>query len=203
MGGEDKQLLAGAAAALVVLAVGVVAYLYASSTDPAPDVPAATAVALRPSSARMRKPAVPQAASTADAPADGDPAQKPDRRASRLPQLNSDTNVPVVRPAYLTAAIEKDLRASEAAFQACYAAELQVRPQAKGRAVLRFSIDENSEVSSISVELRAIPSMSLKFCLEGVAQEVVFGSVDEPATVWWPLLMWPDKGLSVQSPVTK
>lgn len=194
MGGDDKQLLFGAAAALLVLTLGLVAYLRAGSPEAPAVAPPETPTGKRLVLAGSDKTQRPERSAGADAAA-------PPR--SRVPMLDAGTREPRVRPAHLTAGIERDLRASEAAFQACYATELKTRPDAKGRAVLQFSIDENSEVSSIGVELRAIPSIPLKQCLEGVAQEVVFGSVDEPAVVWWPLLMWPDKGLSVQSPVVR
>ncbi len=212
MGGDDKQLLFGTAAALVVLALGLVAYLTTSSSAPSPAPPtpeararASVTKAAQPSTI-IPSPPTPDRVDPAPPPEAADPADPPETgsgptRRSRVPQLVSSTQEPRVRPAHLTAAIETDLRASEAAFQDCYATELETRPNAKGRAVLQFSIDENSEVSSIKVELRAIPSMDLKLCLQGVAEQVVFGGVDEPAVVFWPLLMWPDKGLSVQSPV--
>ena len=213
MGGDDKQLLFGTVAALLVLALGLVAYFSGSSSAPSPPIPTpearARATVTKVSQPNLLIPAPrsgeagggeeDEAAATEAEP----PAADSGTRRSRLPQLGSSTREPRVRPKHLTAAIETDLRASEAAFQDCYAAELETRPDAKGRAVLQFSIDENSEVSSIKVELRAIPSMDLKLCLQGVAEQVVFGSVEEPAVVFWPLLMWPDKGLSIQSPVDR
>ncbi len=210
MGGDDKQLLFGTVAALLVLGLGLVAYLSSGSSPPAPTTPppeararASVTKAARPSALI---PTPPRADAVTEPPVQPQGPAEPDEdgaRRSRLPQLASSTQEPRVRPEHLTASIETDLRASEADFQACYAAELERRPGAKGRAVLQFAIDENSEVSSINVELRAIPSMDLKRCLQGVAEEVVFGSVDEPAIVYWPLLMWPDKGLSVQAPVDR
>jgi len=212
MGGDDKQLLFGTGAALLVLALGLVAYCSSGSSAPSPPLPTpearARATVTKVSQPNLLIPTSPSGeADGADGapptetapPADADSGT----RQSRMPLLGSSTREPRVRPAHLTAAIETDLRASEAAFQDCYARELETRPDAKGRAVLQFSIDENSEVSSIKVELRAIPSMDLKLCLQGAAEQVVFGSVEEPAVVFWPLLMWPDKGLSIQSPVDK
>jgi hypothetical protein len=211
MGGDDKQLLFGTGAALLVLALGLVAYFSTSSSTPPPAKPppeararASVTKAARPDAVIPVPPRVDDATPVPEqpeAPAEQDEADEGSSLRSRLPKLHSGTQEPRVRPEHLTASIEEDLRASEAEFQACYATELERRPSAKGRALLQFSIDENSEVSSINVELRAIPSMDLKLCLQGVAEQVVFGSVDEPAIVYWPLLMWPDKGLSVQSPV--
>jgi hypothetical protein len=186
MGGDDKQLLIAAAAALLVLGLGLVAYFSAGSGDRPMAEPPTDA------DDRVIVPAQPDLTLEKRSPPTG---------RAQQPLLTATIRDPRVRPEHLTRGVEQDLRASEAEFKACYATELETNPKAKGRALLQFSIDENSEVSAINVELRAIPSMALKYCLEAAGRTVVFGSVDEPALVWWPLLMWPDKGLSIQPPV--
>lgn len=181
MSGDDKQLLIGGIAALAVLGLGLGAWLFAS--QPAPSEP--------PRDADKRVPVEADKALVK-----GDPGQT--QRAQK-PLLTSTVREPRVRPEHLVHGVERSLNEQKDAFAACYATELERKPNAKGRALLQLSIDENSEVSGLNVELRGIASMGLKTCLMNATQAVVFGEIEEPALVWWPLDMWPDRGLIIQS----
>ena len=184
MDAEDRQLLIGGLAALAVLGLGLAAYLGASSPPPAQ----------APVDADRRIPL-----QAHEAPRGPAAAGSSTTRRAQKPLLTSSIREPRVRPEHLSLRVGRALRTNEAAFAACYATELETSPKAKGRALLQLSIDESSEVTSANVELRGIPSLALKGCLMAAAQEIVFGEIDEPAIVWWPLDMWPDRGLIIQT----
>lgn len=185
MSGEDKQLLIGGAAALLVLGLGVAAYLGTPSRPPV-EAPASAEYV------------VPVQADRAEKELERQDGSSTTRRAQK-PLLTGTVREPRVRPEKFVFGVERGLRTKEEAFKACYAAELEQDPKARGRALLQLSIDENSEITGANAEMRGIPSMGLKACLLKATEDIVFGEVDEPTVVWWPLDMWPDRGLIIQS----
>lgn len=182
---ENRQLLIAAAAALLVLG-GI---LWAAQLEP--KVPAAppniSDVSVEPRETQ--------------APVDRDSAGADRKKAAPPPTLITGLKKPSVRPWSQAGAVFTALSARQPAFQTCYDAALKERPKAKGRAILQFDLADGVLSSEVGVELRAIPSIELRDCFAAATPAVDFSAVQGQTRVLWPLLMWPDKGLSVQAPV--
>ncbi len=186
-GSENRQLLVAGAVAFAVLGAG--AFLWFAPAD---------------SSAPATPRALPQVATARDepsAPVSAETAAPDRKQVAPIPNLVAGLKQPRVRPPEAEPALYAALTAIQPAFQACYAATLADDPSAKGRAVLQFDLQDGALNGPVAVELRVIPSVTLRDCLAAATPTADFSAVQGLTRVIWPLLMWPDKGLSVQAPV--
>jgi len=202
--GENRQLMVGAAAAVVVLGGG--AFLWFGRAAPEPELPQVELVAADelPSGERIPEPQAPARAASAAAgmdPADAAAAARKNRRKPPVPTGVASVKEPRVRPPAAMSAVHEALIPLTEAFQGCFDTELLERKDARGRAVLMFSVADGELASDVSVELRAIPSIPLRDCFAKVTRGGDFSGIEGEVTVFWPLLMWADRGLTLQEPV--
>jgi|GEM_PF-3902222 len=185
--GESRQLMVAGAAAVGVLGLGAYLWFGMAGSAPAPEAPDVSNIAVQPRAPR------------AGVSADGASPER--KRAAPPPSMVAGLKQPSVRPPEQTAAVHTALLAIEGALQACFNDVLAERPGSKGRAILQFDVTDGALAGPVAVELRAIPSPSLRDCFVAATPSADFSGVQGQTRVLWPLLMWPDKGLSVQPPV--
>ncbi len=203
--GENRQLLFAAAAAALVLGGGAF-FWFGPTENPVPPKPAdlsghsiAPAVTDVPEEPAGLTPKT-------DGVAELTPQEKVEqaeknRKKAPPPSLLAGLKEPRVRPNELTDSVWSALKPLESTFQGCYDELLIQDPQARGRVILIFDLEGGSLSTAITAELRAINSLSFRDCLLQAVPDADFSGVAGRARVLWPLVMWPDRGLSLQDPV--
>lgn len=204
--GENRQLMVAAAAAVLVLGGG--AFLWFGRSAPeAPAPPPRHLSAGEPLESGERIPEPSTLAPYVSGAAGMDPAEaaataeRNRRKKPPVPTGVASVKEPRVRPPAAMDAVHQALIPLTEEFQGCFDTELLERKDARGRAILMFSVEDGELASDVSVELRAIPSIPLRDCFARVAQTADFSGVEGTVSVFWPLLMWADRGLILQEPV--
>ena len=203
--GENRQLLVAAAAAALVLGGGAFLW-FGASEEPAPAISADVSkhtIAPAVSNGTEEPGRLTPTPDGADAltPQEKVEQAEKNRKKAPPPSLLAGLKEPRVRPNELTDAVWSALKPLESTFQGCYDELLVQEPQARGRVILIFDLEDGSLTSDVTAELRAINSLSFRDCLLRAVPEADFSVVAGRARVLWPLVMWPDRGLSLQDPV--
>jgi len=183
---NDRFLKIATGVAIVALIIGGAMYMGgllgpATSVPPAMDKPTETQVTTR-------------AASQAPAGLEG-------VKAPRGPSLMEMATRPKILPGSELAAVRPVMEAMLPDVETCWHQAVGDSPSRDAKVFVKFEIGAEARAAGLEVESKGIGKPVMHECIKGLFDGYEFPGAAEGTTVFWPVILDPDSGVSLTEPL--